>query len=368
MSLQRLAQRVVRRYGADITGLVGGNLNGATFKFGNTGVGETSGQQVTFGRDWWKNADRRDRRGAIIHELTHVATRNQGLGGDAPGQSWASNGIEQGADAVRYALVGAHGINRDTLGEARHIARQSGWLGDGMGTGNGGPPNGNGRRKRDTLSNGASKSNYPNGYQAPVSQGSSSNAAAQLAQNRYNYLSQLAALRQQVAMGRADKVQQFAASRTQRISDTADVANAAADRGLTGSSIEYQGRAGAISAEAQSRQAALAQLAQTRLGAQVGALDARNSYFSTNAQIAAAQAAERQANSITDFANNSFDANNLSWQDLRDRIRNMKTGDEPRQRQGVGQSGQPYYGPAGNDRGPQGPAAPPLTPWGKPLY
>lgn len=359
MSLQKLARRVQRRYGADITGLVGGNLRGATFRFGNTNVGETTGQQVTFSRDWWNQADRRDRRGAIIHELTHVATRNQGLGGDDPNKAWADNGIETGADAVRLALVGKHGINPDSLPGAQRIARQSGWLGDNMGTGNGGPPNGNVRRKRNTLAN----SQYPQGYQAPVSQGSSSQSAATLAQSRYTYLAQLAALRQQVQTGRADKVDAFAAARTQRVGDTAAAANAAADRGGFGSSIDYQGRAGAVAQEGLNRQAAISALTQTKLGAQTGALDARSSYFQTQAQVAAAMAAEREANTISAFADNTFDARSLSWADIRDRIANMKTGHEPRKRRGTGAepAGAPSYAPSTPDPGS-------YTPWGKPLY
>jgi hypothetical protein len=370
MSLQRLARRVVRRYGTDITGLVGGNLNGATFKFGNTDVGETSGQQVTFSKDWWSNADQRDRRGALIHELTHVATRNQNLGGDAAGVAWANNGIEQGADAVRYALVGAHGINQDTLGAAQHIARQSGWLGDNMGTGNGGPPNGNGRRKRDTLANNASKSG---GYTAPLSLGSGSQYSGQLAQARYDYLAQLAKLRQEVGLAKATKQQQFAVARTQRISDTSSAANAAADRGVYGSSIDMSGRAAAVSGETEARASAMLALQQAKLGAQSGALDARSGYYSTVSQVQAAMAADRAANTINAFQNDTFDARQLNYEDIRQAIIDAKRGDRPRQRRGAGAD--PYYGPAGNDRGPQSaggngylqPTPPILTPWGKPL-
>lgn len=353
MSLSRFGRRIVRRYEDDIHRMVGGNLNGVNFGFGNDGT-YTSGQDVTFDRQWWNSATRKDRKGALIHELTHVATRNQGLGGDTG--SWSGNYIEKQADAVRLALNGKYGINPDTLAAARRIATQNGWLGGGGMTtsGNTGPTNGNdARRSRNTLVNNASKAGYTVSSAGAVGYGD------QLAAARYQYLSQLAALKAQGGLIRSQKLQDIAAARAAAPGNIAAVEQYNTERGMLGSSVDVQGRAGAVAQMTGDIASAKAAAAAGRLGLKSGRLDAQGNYYQTVSGIQNAMAQEQMANGINAFGNDQYDALVQHYRDVIAQLRDQASGRTPRHRKGVPTP--PVHDGTGNVQ--YG-----YTPYGKPLY
>lgn len=371
MTLQRFSRRTIRRFGDDISRMAGQgvNLRGTDVNFGRVTDGyaaEGSSGGITVDRNWWKNATRRDQRGLLVHELSHVA----GVGGTTSG-NWAGNKSEQTADAIRLALVGKYGINQDSLSGARRIANREGWLGDNMATsGNTGPRNGNdSRRNRNTLVNNASR-----GYQAPASSGAVISAGDQMAAARYQYLSQLAAL--QAARGglRQDFITGRADARAAMPGQLAGIEQDATERGVLGSSAELQNRAGVV-ADTRSQIAALqAAKAQGILGLQSQKLGAQGEYYSSLASIQNSLAQDQWANSISAYSNDSFDAVQQNYQDIIRRLRARKRGDTTTTRAGAGDTTRtPYNGPAGNDRGPGGGATPALhragqTWYGKPLY
>jgi hypothetical protein len=199
-------------------------------------------------------------------------------------------------------------------------------------TGNRGPRPGNeARRSRQTLVNRASKNQYPGGYQAPISSASAVGYGDQLAQARYGYLQQLAALKQQRAqagvtarIGRAD-------ARSAAVSGMAGAVGSALDRGVVGSSADLSGRAGVLA----DRQRALAEIeaqrAQERLDVGYQALGARNDYYGQMSSIQNAMAQEQMANSIYAFQNDQFDAMLRTLSQVRD----QKSGRAPRRRVGL---------------------------------
>ena len=98
MTLQRFANRLTRRYGTQITNLVGGNLSGVQFQFGDTGgnAATAGGGMVTIGRDWWRGASGIERKGALVHELAHLAAPNH----ESHGDRWKTMYVRAAAEAL----------------------------------------------------------------------------------------------------------------------------------------------------------------------------------------------------------------------------------------------------------------------------
>lgn len=203
-------------------------------------------------------------------------------------------------------------------------------------TGNRGPRPGNeARRSRNTVVNGASKSNYPGGYRAPISSASAVTTGNDLAQARYGYLTQLAALRaQKPVIG-----QQFALARQSAkdnaIAGMAGSVNSALDRGIVGSSIDAGARAGVLAQRASDVSTAEADRAAALQNLKLQQVGAGNEYYSNLSNIQNTISQEEMANTISAFANNQFDAKNLNYRDILAAIRDQKTGNTPRARTGL---------------------------------
>lgn len=201
----------------------------------------------------------------------------------------------------------------------------------------GGPPVGN--RRRQTLRNNASKTNYPNGYQAPVSSASAVGYGDQLAAARFQYLQQLAALKAQ----RPQIGQQYGLAvtdaRTAAVSNMASTVGQALDRGVTGSSADLQNRAGVIAERQRAIANAQAERASAKLGLAQQAIGLRGDYYTTIAGIQNAMAQEQMANTIMAFQNDQFDAMNQNYANILAALRAQKRGDRPRQRRGAGSTG-----------------------------
>jgi hypothetical protein len=202
--------------------------------------------------------------------------------------------------------------------------------------GNTGPRAGQGSgRFRDTLANNASKRAYPNGYQAPVSSASAVGYGDQLAGARYQYLSQLAALKAQRPLIGQQYGLAVTDARTGAVANMAATEANALERGVTSSSSDLQARAGVIAARQRAIADAEAQRATARLGLAQQAMGLRGEYYNSVSSIQNAMAQEQMANTIMAFQNDSFDAMSQNYQDVLAAIRDAKYGNAPRNRRGV---------------------------------
>lgn len=295
-----LTRRVLGRYGSAIQRLVGGSsLGGTQFQFYRPGqvpntstpegaVGYAENGTVYINRGYWKDASRQDKRGFLVHELTHLSAGR-------------SNNEETVADAVRLALTGkgpqAGGWTPSA--DARKYARQQGWLGMTGGTDNNGPKAGN--RNRDTVVNNNSKSGVP---APPVSSQSAVNYAAQQAQLRMQLAATLANLRSQAGVTRGQYVSTLGDIKAQRIADTAAAEGSALQSGTVGSSADLQNRAAAVTAAAGQRVDARMQRNLALIQLRQQGVQARTDYVQGVQGIAAQAAAEQAALANNELTNN----------------------------------------------------------------
>lgn len=325
MRLQRAANYVEDIFGTRITGMVGGNLNGLRIAFGNNGT-YSSGNQVTVDRQQWNQADRRDQLGMLVHEFTHVATRNQGLGGDDPNRAWGANSVEQGADAVRYALLGSHGISSETLGAAKRIANREGWTDMNQGGGKMGPGlpglGAGGGRMRNTMANVLSKNKVdysnPGGSAALPALSPQATAAyyGQLSSMMSGLQSKLQGYRLQRQGLKAGFQETRAGAKSQAIADMSGAVGDAIGRGVLNSSADLSARSGVRATQAQTvsdaRNQLLQGLAQTRLSAQQDIIANQQGMQQLQANYVAQQqealAQELQQNAIVSGQEASLDA------------------------------------------------------------
>lgn len=193
-----------------------------------------------------------------------------------------------------------------------------------------------GNRNRQTLRNNASKSAYPGGYQAPVSSAGAVGYGDQLAAARYQYLSQLAALKAQ----RPQIAQQFGVAvtdaRSAAVGNMAGAVGNALDRGVVGSSQDLANRSGVIAERQRAIADAQAQRATAKLGLAQQAMGLRGDYYNQLASIQNAMAQEQMANTIMAFQNDQFDAMQQNYQQVLQALRDQKSGRAPRTRRGVG--------------------------------
>lgn len=352
MSLKRFGRRVVGMYGADIERMAGGSLSGVSFRFGNTGgfAGTgTTGGGVKVSREWWQGASRKDKRGFLIHELSHVA----GIGGTT-GANWSDNRKEQTADAIRYALNGAAGINKDTLPEAKRIAEHRGWLGDDM-AGPGSNRTGNGRvnRNRNTLINNASK--------APVLGPQQALALNQQLQGLQTQYAGARALQQaSIAGAKSQGILARQAARSGAVAAMGQQVNDSLSRGVVGGSADLQARAGVISDRNAQLAAANSTQAQAIAAAKANTLSALGDYYLGVGNVASDQAAQQAQMQIDMFQNDMLNTNLSSYNQLLRRLLRQSGnggGDGPSpgtvKRLIRDATGQVQYG---------------QTPYGKPLY
>lgn len=212
-----------------------------------------------------------------------------------------------------------------------------------------------GGRRRNTGRNLYSKSGRASlpgtvglpGVVAPVSPSSALGFGDQLASAQYDYLAQLAALRQKRAALIGDFGVAKADARSQRIQDVTDVESNALQRGIVGSSADLAGRAGTVTDEAAAVAAARENknLGLLDLGTQ--RIDASNALYSTMTSIESQRALERAMNTIGQFQDNLFqDPNAAGYQDilkqLLSAIQDGKAGRGPtRTRRGLGTPSDP---------------------------
>lgn len=196
-------------------------------------------------------------------------------------------------------------------------------------------------RQRNTLVNNASKATTPTGptttsYQAPLSSSSQVQYGSQLAQARYDYLSQLAALKAQRAQVGAQFGVAAQDARSAAIGNMAAAEGGAQDRGLLGSSLDLSGRAGVIADRQRAIADAQSQRAAGRLDLAQQGIGVRSGYYTQVAGIQNAIAQEQMYNGIQAFQNDTFDAMQQNYQDILQAILDRKRGRTPIQRNGLG--------------------------------
>ena len=322
MPNRRFANRIIRRYGASVADLFGTSAGPISVEVVK-GLSRTSGDgrlaqagvgtgSIQIDRRYLRTGSRADVRGALIHEMAH-----------ALGQ-----GSETSADFARYALNRRENPNWSPSEEVRAMANQMGV--------NGPRPQRTTGRNRNTVVNNAS---HGAGMPAPpVSPGSAVSAGDQMAQGTYQYLQQLALLKQQAAMLRGQRRQSIADARATRVQEMAGTVNSALDRGILNSSVDLAGRAGVIANQAAAKVQAQQQFAQGMLATKMDTLDAQAQYAQLMNSIAAQQAAERMALLQEAYMNGLYDPAAAA--------RASRRGERPRRVQGA--NAQPYQDYQGN--------------------
>ena len=302
MNAIRFANRVTRKYGDQLSSLLGLDRQQVTFvKDPSTQIAETSGTQISLNPAWFKGANRRDAAGAIVHELTHAYQ-------NAPGSAYDqhSKSYEAFADAARARLGFGHGSGyssgleqRYTNLNDRRFARVAGELAAGTGGFNVKQPGPTAGRspgsRRNTGANANSKAGA--GAYAALSAAQAQGIASQAAGLQDAYTQALMAIKQQRGIVKGQAIQARAAARDQAVSDMGATEGDALQRGIQGSSVAAINQEGVI----QARNAALIQansaqgdaLAQLRLQ-KLGAQSALNTGLSNLQAQQAAQEAELQ--------------------------------------------------------------------------
>jgi len=127
----------------------------------------------------------------------------------------------------------------------------------------------------------------------------------QLAQLAQNYYSQLAIIAQQKGIIKGDFGVARAQAKTDAIGNMATTVNSGLDRGLSGSSIDLEARAGVDSQRATDIQAAIRARTQGMLGLSADRLAATNDYYTGIYGVQAAKASEEATMAAAALANDA---------------------------------------------------------------
>lgn len=311
MASKRIFQKVEDKYGGRIASLLGVDQANVTFQVTNLEPGMAANANADTGviqvdRGFLKrtNQGRADVRGALIHELAH-----------AYGAGYGTDKAETYADYARYAL---------NPREAAYWKPSEAVLTMANTTGTNGPrPERTTGRSRDTVVNNASKAPPA----PPVSPASAANLGDQMAQGTYQYLQQLALLKQQLGMAKVDRADAMAAARAQRVTGMAGAVNQALESNMVGSSIDLAARAGVVAQQTADQQAALRSFQAASASTQQDQLNAAAQYSQLQASIANARAAERMAALQEAYYKGLYDP--------AVEARAARTGERPRSRNGT---------------------------------
>jgi general stress protein YciG len=305
MKVKAAARKVLRRYGDDIVRLVGGDLNNVRFVRGDVGVAnaDAGAGVITVDPDWLKSTNRVDFRGAIIHELTHVARgpdRNYNTN-----KEWGDRKEEIVADAVRYSLLGEKG-GWDVSGKSRRFAEEKGWTNmagtQGGQTGPSLPGQGKfGGRMRNTMGNLLShnQTNYKNPGGAAalpmLDPAATANYYNQLGGLYAEYQNQLQQLKLQRVGARAGFKSAIEQIKSDKVAGIAQAQGNAMERGVLGSSSDLSARAGVRGAAETARQQALMQRRLAVQGSYLQEQQAGISYYQNVQAMEADKLAQQQA-------------------------------------------------------------------------
>lgn len=298
---------------------------------------------IVFDREWLKNANRKDIRGALIHEITHV----QGLGAT---EGYGARGEETYADLARAALNPHEVKGWSPTQTVLDLAEKKGI--DVGAYDNNGPKAGKGNRQRNALTNGRGGAVPP----PPVSPGQAVDYAGQTANATQTLYAKLAALQAQAGVVKSQFKMDRVAVRQQRVAGQVAAEADASARGGLGSSADLTARAGVDAAASSGLQQALQTKIQGILGIKTERIGAANDYYTQLYQIQAQKAAaQMQAaqdaflndlvtrlgdESAVDKSNNGGNGPGGNGQTAAQRAQNPTSG-------GVGQGGKGVSGLAG---------------------
>jgi hypothetical protein len=365
MKVVRFANQVARRYGPELSRLLGVPAASVTFhKAPGEDVASTSGTSIGLNPAWFKGANRRDAKGAIVHELTHAY---QGV----PSGTASSKAIEAIADAARSKLGLGAGSGYSSGLEGRLTGlndRQFGRVSRGLSEGKGldmpnvqpGPKPGRGAgHLRNTGANANSKAGA--GAYAALSASQAQDFAAQAAGLEDAYTQALMAIKQQRGQVKAAAMTGRADVKATAISDMASTEGQASQAGILGSSVDTAARAGVLQTRTQGlvdvvaqRNDALAQLRLQKFGAQT-ALN------TGTAELQAQQAAAEAELQVQRYQDSLTAQSNANYQDLYKRAlanllaKGKTNGQDPRGNGGNNQDqGEPWaFSPAYPGMGPR---------------
>lgn len=255
------------------------------------------GGGITFDKQFLRTADRKDFRGALIHELTHTQDKNY-LGDKA----------ETRADLARFMLNPKETADWKPSADVRAMARDRGDMAEYRGG-----KVGEGNRRREGQGNKESK-------KVPGAGGKTPGAAAlpamtpaqtaayydQLSGLYQTYQNQLMDLRQQrVGLRTAFKTQRTDI-RGEMIGGLADAQNAGIERGTLGGSAQAQGEIGIRAEAEQARSAAKNEMLQGLAYNRIAQTQAATDYFAGGAALRAQQLAQQQEQLATALQNNTM--------------------------------------------------------------
>ena len=330
--LERLLPRVTRR----VERVTGQSIGGVSLEYNPAlSIAGAAGSTIGFNRETLAGMTRREAKGVLAHELSHVVTSGGGAG-ERVNESYA--------DAVRARLgLGAgagYNYKPETLFgklSGSEFQTLSGNLAAGnysaeavrdmaRGTDGNGPTNGNNNRpnnrNRDTTVNNAS---HGAGTPPPVSVGTAFNSAAAMAAARMGLAGQLSGLRADAGLVRGQYTTALGQIRANRISATGEAEADALERGIVGSSVDAQQRASAVTEAGAARVDARYQRNAALMGLRRDAMAARIGYTQSVQEIAQAKAAEQTQIAIAEFQANQFDAMQQDYQaTYRDILRKLR--------------------------------------------
>lgn len=271
---ERFLNRVEKKYGGKIADLFGVKELPTNLTIGRVpgnAVAVTQGQNITFGKQYLRDASKSDIRGAMIHELTHAYEVGHGK---------SDQRIETLADFARYKL------NKNDPGwdPSREVLAMAG-RGNKVGDGN---------RMRNTQQNKLSKN--PGGAKALPAMSPAQNAAhyAQMQALFAQYQNQLMQLKQERVGLRTGFRQARTDIRGELIGGLSDVQNSNIERGTYGGSAGYQQEIGVRAEADQARAAAKTEMLQGLAYNQIAKQGAATDYQMGLAQLQAEKLAQQQ--------------------------------------------------------------------------
>lgn len=277
------------RFGPQIAELFGTSAPKATIGLGSTDDNNpayTTGSDVFFDPAYLKRTSRADLRGALIHELTHVA----GVKAD-------TGRVETAADYARYTLNPRENPDWKPSEDVLAMAARRG---DDVAayTDTKGPRVGN--RNRNSVRNNLSKATPP----APlVGPGATLGYGQQSASATTSLYERLAAIKAQKGLVKAQAIQGRADAKAAGIAGVSDAVNSALDRGILRSSVDYAGRTGALAEKERMMQDVIAQKSAGMLGLGQERIAAFNDFYNTQFGIQSQRAADQSEASIQAFMN-----------------------------------------------------------------
>jgi hypothetical protein len=259
---------------------------------------------ITFDRRYLRSASKRDLRGALVHELAHVA-----------GAASGTKHIEHAADAARAALV--RDPNWEASAETRRYMEKRGieMAGPGSNATGAGP-------NKNTLLNQMSKRTNvgKSGVPSPADPATYGGYATTIMGLQQQLAAAQALAKAGIGTAKAEFGMAKQAAKQFRVDSTAAVEGEMAGRGITGSSAAMNAQAGVVAETAAMRQAALAAKRSAVAGYRNDQIQAVGQFY-TGLGAAQSELANAQAmQNIARYEADQFDVMNANFNKFRQQL------------------------------------------------